>query len=414
MKTVLFTSDFYPNFGGVSNVLTNIYKHFKEKEETLYVFNPFSKGKNLFDDIIGRKNFRLREFGNTLKKRKFYIYTMLSFWSVLRDKNTPFSHRIKIILYLFSRPKMFRLITTNIMNLYPILKNMNFDLVMSGNAGWILQLSYIISRMFKKKLVSMAYGSEFLIVNTHSFRTYYFRNADKIILITHKTKEIIKKMHHLDENRLEVIYVGVDTDSLKIKETKSELRKEFNISNDIFVILSVGSHVRRKNFRLVLKALSKINSSFKIKYYLIGQGAETENLKQLTKDLNLENQVTFLGHCDTNTRNKYYKMSDVFIMPSITKNNDIEGFGIVYLEANYFKVPTIGSDTGGISEAIVNGETGFLIKQNDIIDLIDKILFLYKNESQRRVMGMNGYKRVMKDFRWENIIQEYINLIKEI
>ena len=418
MNILLFTDDFYPNLGGISNVLLNLYKQFEDREETLILFNPYTKGKNLFDNLI-EKNLNLLEYGHLLRKKNFYISTLLSLWSILRDKKIPFSHRIKLILYLFTKPKMFRLILVNIFKLYPRLKTKNFDLVIAGHSGWILPLSFIISRIFKKKLISIAYGLEFLVKNPLSFKTYYFRNTEKIILITHQTKEIIKKIHHLDDEKLEVIYVGVDIDSLEIKETKSELRKEFNISNDNFVILSVGRHIPRKNFQLVLKALSeinklKLNPSFKIKYFLIGEGEETTNLKQLTKDLNLENQVVFLGRCDVNTRNKYYKMADLFIMPSITKNNDIEGFGIVFLEANYFKVPVIGTATGGMSEAIIDGGTGFLIKQNDIDDLVEKIIFLYNNELKRKEMGENGFNRVIRDFKWENIIQNYINLIRKM
>ena len=418
MNILLFTDDFYPNLGGISNVLLNLYKQFEDREETLFLFNPYTKGKNLFDNLI-KKNLKLLEFGHLLRKKNFYISTLLSLWSILRDKKIPFSHRIKLILYLFTKPKMFRLILVNIFKLYPRLKTKNFDLVIAGHSGWILPLSFIISRILKKNLISIAYGLEFLVKNPLSFKTYYFRNTEKIILITHQTKEIIKKIHHLNEDRLEVIYVGVDIDSLEIKETKLELRKEFNISNDNFVILSVGRHIPRKNFQLVLKALNEINKlnlnpSFKIKYFLIGEGEETTNLKQLTKDLNLENQVIFLGSSDVNTRNKYYKMADLFIMPSITKNNDIEGFGIVFLEANYFKVPVIGTATGGMSEAIIDGETGFLIKQNDINDLVEKIIFLYNNELKRKEMGENGFNRVIRDFKWENIIQNYINLIKKL
>ena len=418
MNILLFTDDFYPNLGGISNVLLNLYKQFEDREETLFLFNPYTKGKNLFDNLI-KKNLNLLEFGHLLRKKYFYIYTLLSLWSILRDKKIPFSHRIKLILYLFTKPKIFRLILVNIFKLYPRLKTKNFDLVIAGHSGWILPLSFIISRIFKKKLISIAYGLEFLVKNPLSFKTYYFRNTEKIILITHQTKEIIKKMHHLNEEKLEVIYVGVDIDSLEIKETKSELRKEFNISNDNFVILSVGRHIPRKNFQLVLRALNEINRlnlnpSFKIKYFLIGEGEETTNLKQLTKDLNLENQVVFLGRCDVTTRNKYYKMADLFIMPSITKNNDIEGFGIVFLEANYFKVPVIGTATGGMSEAIIDGGTGFLIKQNDINDLVDKIIFLYNNEVIRKEMGENGFNRVIRDFKWENIIKNYINLIRKL
>ena len=415
INIVLFTDDFYPNLGGISDVLLNLYKQFDKQEETLFLFNPYTKGKNLYNNLI--KDISLREFSYLLKKKSFYTYTLLSFWSILRDKKILFSHRLKLILYLFTKPKIFKLVIANIIKLYPILKNMNIDLVIAGHSGWILQLSFIISRILKKKLISIAYGLDLLVRNILSFRTYYFRNADKIILITNQTKELIKKIHHLDDDKLEVIHVGIDINSLKVKKSKSKLREEFNIPEFDFMILSVGRHIQRKNFQLVLRALDKINKLnfyYKIKYYLIGEGEQTRILKQLTKDLNLENQVIFLGRCDIDIRNKYYKMSDLFIMPSITKKDDIEGFGIVFLEANYFKVPVIGTATGGMSEAIVDGITGYLIKQNDINDLVDKITHLYTYEFIRSEMGEDGYDRVIRDFKWENIIKNYISLIRKL
>lgn len=421
MNVILLTDDFYPNLGGVANVQWNIYKFFQNKEHKLLVFNPYFKCKNVFKEII-KKSYELKDLAHFLQKKKFYYYVIYSFWSVIKDNRTPFSHRLKILMYLMLKPKILMMVVENVSNLLPHLKKLKFDVVISGNSGRNLSLVYILSRIFNKKLITIAYGNDFLTRSSLSLKTFYFRNADKIILITYKTKELIKKIHHLDDDKLEVIHVGVDISSLEVKETKLELRKEFDIGEDVFMILSVGRHATRKNFQLVIKALDiLVNVIYrplknkKYKYYLIGKNeSQTSNLKQLTKDLKLEDQVTFLGRCDVNTRNKYYKMSDLFIMPSITKNTDIEGFGIVFLEANYFKVPVIGSATGGMTEAIIDGKTGFLIKQNDIIDLVDKITFLCNNELKRKEMGENGYYRVIKDFKWEKIIKNYIKLINEM
>ncbi|MHA1414588.1 MAG: glycosyltransferase family 4 protein [Promethearchaeota archaeon] len=151
-----------------------------------------------------------------------------------------------------------------------------------------------------------------------------------------------------------------------------------------------------------------------IKYYLVGSGETTEYLKKLTKQLNLESYVIFLGRCDELTRNKYYKLSDLFVMPSVTKNKSVEGFGIVFLEANFYKVPTIGSFSGGISEAIVNGETGLLTKPNDLKDLVNKIKYLYENPEIRKKMGEAGHKRVVNKFNWDKLIYDYINLFERV
>ena len=258
-------------------------------------------------------------------------------------------------------------------------------------------------------------GNDFLIRNPLSLKTFYFRNTYKIIVINYQMKQIIKKMHQLSEHQLEIIFVGLDLKEFDVKESKKELRKEFNIPDNQLVLLSVGRHVPRKKFDLAIKAVSeikKLKPSLNIKYVLIGDGQETLYLKNLTKQLNLENQIEFLGSCDLEKRNKFYKLSDMFLMPVETKKHDIEGFGIVFLEANYYKVPVIGTATGGIIEAIIDGETGLLIKPNDLNDLVEKILYLYENENVRKEMGEKGHNRVINEYSWQKIVEDYIRVFK--
>ena len=101
-------------------------------------------------------------------------------------------------------------------------------------------------------------------------------------------------------------------------------------------------------------------------------------------------------------------------MPSVVKKESIEGFGIVFIEANYFYTPVIGTFSGGIIEAVENGETGLLVKENDLNDLVDKILFLYFNEDKRRLMGIKGHERVIKKFNWNLNVNDYINLFEDL
>ncbi|MCK4380912.1 MAG: glycosyltransferase family 4 protein, partial [Candidatus Lokiarchaeota archaeon] len=276
---------------------------------------------------------------------------------------------------------------------------------------------FILSRMFNKKVASLAYGNEFLVHSRFSLRTYLFNNMDHLILGTNTLKELIKKIHHVNENKLAVIYYGLIPEDYKIRKSKEELRKEFNIPEDQFVLLSVGRHVLRKRFDIVIEAIKIIKEkvpSIKIKYYLIGKGEETPRLKKMTEELGLEKEIEFLGFTDIKTRNKFFKLSDVFIMPSVVKKESIEGFGIVFIEANFFCIPVIGTFSGGIVEAVLNGETGLLVKENDINDLVEKILFFYFNEDKRRFMGKKGHERVIKNFNWNLIVNDYFKLFEDL
>ena len=256
-----------------------------------------------------------------------------------------------------------------------------------------------------------------MVKSSLSFRTFFFRNTDRIIFSNDIMKRLIKKMHHLDETKLKVINRGINLKDSEINKSKMEIRREFNIPENLFVLLSVGRHTPRKDFALVIKAVSEIKKkrpSLNLKYFLIGRGGETPKLKKLAAELNIENEVVFIGNCENEIRNKFYKLSDVFLMPAITKKDDIEGFGIVFLESNYYKVPLIGTATGGIEAAIIDQETGFLIRQNDLKELVEKILFLYDNEDKRKEMGEKGHKIVVKEQNREKIVYDYINVFTNL
>lgn len=412
MNIVLISYDFYPNVGGVAYVLKNICKNLRDKGYNLYVFNGFYKNKNIFK-LITKVNPSLNTIFSSFIKKEFYIFTIKSFWTLIREKKTPLSHRINMILYLLLNPRKLIWTINNLIHIYPYLKKIKFEIIFGGNTRWCLPLNFIISKIFKKRLISMAYGSDFLLGWPLRLKSYYYKNLDKIIVICNQMKQLIKSVHQLNDKQLKIINVGINPKDLEVKETKEKLRREFNIPQDQFVILGVGRHNPRKKFDLVIRAVSEIKKkqpSIYIKCYLVGEGPQTNKLKKIAKNLNIEKEVIFLGFCDLETRNKFYKLSDLFIMPSISTKDNVEGFGIVFLEANYHKVAVIGTDTGGIKDAIVDQETGLLVKPNNLNDLVEKILIFYNDKNLREKRGLTGCKRVINEFTWDKIIEDYDNL----
>ncbi|MHA1195498.1 MAG: glycosyltransferase family 4 protein [Promethearchaeota archaeon] len=417
MNIGLITYEFYPELGGVAHHLTSLCKSFKKPFHKLYIFNNSYKNNEIFS-ILDDRNYNFKDIFLFFKKPSLIYYLLLSVIKLLCQKKVKLSDKIKMIMYIFTSPNLLIKTINNISILLKYFKKLKIDLVFAGSTfANVLPLSYIIAKIIRKKIIALTYGNDFLTRSPFYFKTSFFKNLDKLIVISKKNEYYVKKIHKLDERKIEVIHLGLILKEYEIEKSKEELREEFNIPKDYFIILSVGRHVPRKNFDLVIKAVHEIvseNKDINLKYFLVGSGETTEYLKELAKQLNLESQITFLGRCDELTRNKYYKLSDIFIMPSITKKKSVEGFGIVFLEANFYKVPTIGSFSGGISEAIVNGETGLLIKPNNLQDLVNKIKFLYENLEIRKKMGEAGHKRVVNEFNWDKLIFNYINLFESI
>jgi len=422
MKILLVTDDFYPNLGGVSHTLMNLYKHIDNKGHTLYIFNPYYVNKNIFKTITFLENYTFRDLLISIWKRKSHLLMLNSFLKIIKDNSILFSHRLRIILHFLIKPRILIWVFENILIMYPLLKKREFDIIMGGNSYHILDLNFVLSRLFQKKIIAMAHGDDFLIPSSIIFKSLYskslyFKYADKIILSNNITKKLIKKIHHLNEEKLEVINRALNLPDLEISKTKSELRREFKISEELFILLSVGVQRIIKRFDLVIQAVKRIkeeNPKLRIKYILIGDGEQNSYLKRLSKDLKLENEVEFLGKCDMKKRNKYYKLSDAFVMPSMSTKSNIEGFGITFIEANYYKLPVIGTRSGGIPSVIKDGVNGLLIEQNNINALVEKILFLYNHEELRKQMGENGHKRIIEHYTWDKIIYDYIKVFKSV
>lgn len=325
-----------------------------------------------------------------------------------------------MILYLFSNTDLLIKTANNVNRLIPYFKNLKIDLIFGGSTfAPVLLLIVILSQRFNKKLVALTHGNDYLTRKPFYLKTPFFRCLDKLIITSQRNKFNVKKIHILPNDKLKIINLGLILRDYEVHESKEELRKKWNIPPKTFIILSVGRHEPRKKFDLVIRAIFEIKKripDIEIKYFLIGDGITTLQLKELTKKLNLEEDVKFMGECSEEIRNEFYKLSDIFIMPSITikKTRSIEGFGIVFLEANYYKLPVIGAYSGGIVDAIKNGYNGLLVKPNNLIDLVEKIIYLYENEEIRLKMGELGYERVLRHYNWDNISKEYKTVFKEV
>ena len=421
MKICLLASEFYPVYGGISRFFTDMCKTFRDKKEKLFFFNTTYRGKDIYDILEYTKTFKLRDLLSLFKKRKHILYFLNSICKILTAKNLKINFKLNMLLYLFIKPKFLVSLLKNLSRIYPLIKKINPDLIYGSVCdSVVMPLGFIISKLIGKKFICSAHGTDFLVRTRLSLKTYYLKGIDKIIVSSNTNKELIMKINHLEEDQLIVIPYALFLQDHEIKQNITQIRNELHINPKNFILISVGRHAPRKNFQLVIKAMKFLIKTYpyaNIKYFLIGSGKNTEKLKNMTENLGLNNEVIFLGSINDAMKKKYLKASNIFIMPSLATRKSIEGFGIVYLEANYFKLPVIGTISGGIIEAIEDHKSGLLIKPNDLNGLIDAIVYLYENEEERKKMGEYGHNRVINKYNWEFLADEYIrvfeNVIKE-
>ena len=167
------------------------------------------------------------------------------------------------------------------------------------------------------------------------------------------------------------------------------------------VLLTVGRLVERKGHDYVIKALPDIIKEIpEIHYLIVGDGVYRNELERLSGKLNIRDFITFAGFIPDDELPEYYAMCDVFIMVSreIKEKGDVEGFGIVYLEANAMKKPVIAGRSGGITDAVEDGVNGILVNPTEEKEIARVIIKSMKDDKMRRGLGESGYKRVVEKF----------------
>lgn len=236
----------------------------------------------------------------------------------------------------------------------------------------------------------------------------YYKKLDIIISISNFTKFNLVKYYPELNNKIKIISNGINLEKNKIIRFK-------NTNNKIKQILFVGAIKSRKGIMEAIEILKYYddNISNNFIYNIIGSYDTCDNYyKQIVKKIkeyNMEKKIIFKRKVSDKERNEYYKNSDLFLMLPINDGKFFEGFGLVYLEANAFGLPCIGSYDSGSSEAILNNKTGYIVdprNKKDVAYKIDLIL------NQNKIYSENCVKWA-KENDIKNKVGEIINLYKQ-
>jgi len=175
-------------------------------------------------------------------------------------------------------------------------------------------------------------------------------------------------------------------------------------------LITVSRFDKRKNHEKIIMALRNLKQFYpNIIYICVGYGDEEENIKKLVKELFLEKQVLFLKNISEELKNALVSKSNLFVMPSVTYKKSVEGFGIAYVEAAQYGIPSIGGKDGGAADAIKDRETGILCDGNNLDEVYTSIDSMLK-DSKFKEYG-NKAKDFSKNFLWDNIIKEYKTIL---
>ncbi len=232
-------------------------------------------------------------------------------------------------------------------------------------------------------------------------------NVDHVIANSNFTKNLAIELG-VEERRIKVINPGVEP---PIEIPKNDLKKAEEILNGKKNrLITVSRFDKRKNHEKVIMVIRNLKEIYPdIIYTCIGYGDEEENLKKLVIELKLENHVIFLKDIPNDLKNALVAKSNIFIMPSIMHKNSVEGFGIAFVEAAQYSVPSIGGKDGGASDAIIHEKTGLICDGNNLDEIYLSINNLLK-EKKYLEYGKEA-KLNSQNFHWNKIIESYKTIL---
>ena len=231
------------------------------------------------------------------------------------------------------------------------------------------------------------------------------QKSDNVIANSRFTKELALK---LGIKNVTVINPGCNYPITVHEESKNYAKKIYENSSP--KLITISRLDGRKSHQNILMTIKNLLPKFpNLKYVSIGDGDERKNLQNLRKELSLENNVDLIFKSSEQEKVGLLEQSDIFVMPSVVYKKSVEGFGIAFIEAACYGKPSIGGIYGGEADAIKSGETGYLCNGNDLNALYETFLKILSNEQYRK-LGENAFK-FSKNFNWDKIIKNYINLI---
>jgi len=295
-----------------------------------------------------------------------------------------------------------------------ILINKNIDTIYLQD-GLLSPIGLILKKTFRKPTVITIHGLDITYKNRiyQSLIPKCVSKLDKIVCISKATKkQCINR--NIPENKIVVIPNGV-SDKFYMTEDKKALRKRLSKKLGIKlenkkIILSVGRLIERKGFHWFIEdVLPKIITERNDIIYLIaGDGPLKNEIKASIKKFKMENHAFLLGRVSDNTLKSLYNSADLLLMPNIHVDGDMEGFGIVGLEAGSCGLPVIASNIEGIKDFVEDEINGFLVEQKNIDKFIERI------KMADNFLNENIRKTVLMKYEWPQITMNYFKIFRTV
>jgi phosphatidyl-myo-inositol dimannoside synthase len=197
------------------------------------------------------------------------------------------------------------------------------------------------------------------------------------------------------------------------EDARKNLGKRFGIEDieEKYLLLTVGRHVKRKGHAwFIREVMPKLEN--RVNYLIIGSGPEYQSIKQEADRTSNGNRVILAGRQPNHVLGEAYMGSDLFVMPNIPVEGDMEGFGIVLLEANQCGLPAVASDLEGIRDVIEPGVNGYRVPHSEPAQFAERVDHVLDHELEE--LSKSAKSHVLKKFSWQEVVRKYVNFLKDV
>jgi phosphatidyl-myo-inositol dimannoside synthase len=378
MRVVLLTGNFPPEAGGISEHLGILAKFLPQ--ELLVIGLPL-EGWQAFDT---QQQYRIKRL------------SLPGGWNTLSSK------------YKYLAPFYYK----------ELQKEKNCEYILCGEAHHTLMLpAWWTQKRLGIPYGVFTYGKEMLHRQQDGSRFLFnplLRTAQNVFPDSQRAGEIARDIG-VQSDKLHIIHPSVNIERVNRSADSALVRQKFGLQGKK-IVLSVGRLVERKGQDMLIRALPGIIAKVPDVHYLIaGRGPYETQLKTLARNMNIDSHITFAGFVPENDLGSYYASCDVFAMISreILEEGDIEGFGIVYLEANLLGKAVVAGRSGGVSDAVLDGQTGLLVDPESPSEVASAIIKLLSDPALANRFGEAGRARALNDFSGRSAAQKLCSVITQ-
>lgn len=223
------------------------------------------------------------------------------------------------------------------------------------------------------------------------------RRASVLVANSEATKDELRKRVPGAGNKLITLTPGVEDRQVP---TRADARRALGLDDRTPVVLSVARLVPRKGIDIALRAMSRIQRRSDVEYVVIGDGPDAERLEAVAGECRA--RVRWVKTAEEDEKWLWFAASDVFLLPVRDEGADVEGFGIVFLEAALAGVPSVAGESGGAPEAVRHERTGLVVKPTSVDQVEEAVETLLRDADMRVRLGTAAKERVLNDFRWQD------------